>query len=210
MKPAPISFWKRLKEIDRFFQGASPVHQTMNRVAKELEKASIPYAVMGGMAVNAHGHHQTTDDLDLLMTAEGLGEFHRRFVGLQFKTVPDRPRRFLDRLNGVTLDVYVTGRYPRNGKPEPIAFPDPAEVRERIKNIEVLDLATLLQLKLAARRYRDFADVIFLIRVQHLDESFAERLPKCLWGDYLVCLEAMRREDEWEARVFGDGSELPA
>lgn len=186
-----------------FFQGTDPVHQTMNRIAAELEKANIPYAVVGGMAVNAHRHHRTTDDLDILLTAEGFAQFRQRLIGQSFDTIPGRSRRFVDRGNAVTLDILVTGMYPGSGKPGPIAYPDPAAVRERIENIEVVNLPTLIQLKLAARRYQDFADVVSLIRIHQLDESFADRLHASVRSDYIECLEEKRREEEYEARQLG-------
>jgi hypothetical protein len=203
VKAAPFSFQKRLKEIGMFFQSTDPVHQTMNRVAQELEKANIPYAVVGGMAVNAHRHRRTTDDLDILLTPEGLAAFRQRFIGQSFDTIPGRARRFVDRSNAVTLDVLVTGMFPGSGKPGPIAYPDPAAVRERIENIEVVNLPTLVELKLAARRYQDFADVVSLIRAHQLDESFADRLHVSVRDDYIECLEEKRREDEYEARQLG-------
>lgn len=183
-----------------FFQGKAPVHQTMNRIAAELEKANIPYAVVGGMAVNAHRHHRTTDDLDILLTAEGFARFRQIFIGQSVDTIPGRQRRFVDRNNAVTLDILVTGMYPGSGKPGPIAYPDPSSVRERIDNIEVVNLPTLIQLKLAARRYQDFADVVSLIRAHQLDESFADRLHPSVRSDYIECLEENRREEEYEAR----------
>ena len=71
---------------------------------------------------------------------------------------------------------------------------------EVIEDARVVDLSTLIQLKLAARRYQDFADVVALIRVHDLDESFAGRLDESVRGDYIECLEEKRREDEYEAR----------
>ena len=47
----PASFWDKLKELDMFFQGKDRVHQSMRRVARRLERAGIPYAIVGGMAV---------------------------------------------------------------------------------------------------------------------------------------------------------------
>jgi hypothetical protein len=200
MKTAPFSFWKRLKEIDMFFQKNDPVHKSMRRIVKRLEKAKIPYAIVGGMAVNAHGHHRTTDDLDVLLTAEGLAEFCKRFVPKQYETHSRLPRRFTDRTNQVTIDFLVTGLFPGSGKPGPIAYPDPSAVRETIDDAQVLDLLNLIQLKLAARRYQDFADVVSLIRVHQLDESFTDRLHPSVRGDYIECLEEKRREEEYEAR----------
>jgi hypothetical protein len=198
-KPA-VSFWQRLKEIDMFFQGRDPVHKTMRAVVKRLEKARIPYAIVGGMAVNAHGHHRTTNDLDVLVTAEGLAEFRRRFVPKNYEGHPRLPRRFTDKTNQVFVDFLVTGLFPGTGAPGPIAYPDPAAVSQVIEKANVVDLVTLIQLKLAARRYQDFADVVSMINVHHLAESFAERLHPTLRGDYLECLEEKRREDEYLAR----------
>jgi hypothetical protein len=175
----------------------------MRRDIKQLDKARIPYAIVGGMAVNAHGHQRTTDDLDVLLTADGLAEFRKRFVPKYYDTHPRLPRRFTDRKNEVTIDFLVTGLYPGSGRPGPIAYPDPAAVGQTIEELQVLDLATLIQLKLAARRHQDFADVVSLIRVQQLDETFAERLHPSVRSDYIECLEEKRREDEYQARQLG-------
>jgi hypothetical protein len=53
----PFSFSRRLEEIGMFFQKRSPQHQTMRRTARRLEKARVAYAILGGMALNAHRRH---------------------------------------------------------------------------------------------------------------------------------------------------------
>jgi hypothetical protein len=194
------SFWQKLRELDMFFQGKDPVHQAMRRVARKLERKAIPYAVVGGMAVFAHKHRRATNDVDILLTPEGFEEFRRLFVPKDYATVPKRTRRFVDRANRVTLDVLVTGMFPGSGKPGPIAYPDPAEVAEIKAGVRVINLRTLIQLKLAARRYQDFADVVALIRAHDLDESFADQVHPSVRQDYIECLEEKRREDEYEAR----------
>lgn len=183
-----------------FFQGTDPVHATMRRIADLLERAGIPYAIMGGMAVNAHRYERTTNDVDFLLTAEGLGDLVRRHLGQEFDGVSGRPRRFRDRQNDVTFDVLVTGMYPGSGKPGPITFPDPAAVSELIQDRRYVSLPILIQLKLAARRHRDFGDVVSLIAVHDLDESFADQLHPAVRRDYTECLDEKRREDEYEAR----------
>src|SRR5437763_1072126 len=89
-------FTERLLEIDMFFQGTDRVHQTMRRVAEKLTQANIAYAIVGGMAVNAHHHERTTKDVDFLLTSAGLAAFRQAFVGHEFGAVPGRPRRFVD------------------------------------------------------------------------------------------------------------------
>lgn len=195
----------RIKDVDMFFQKSDPVHKTMRRTIKNLQKAKIPYALMGGMAVNLHGYRRTTNDVDFLLTPEGLVEFQERFVPKEYEATPGRPRRFTDRKNQVIVDFLVTGLYPGNGKPGPIAFPDPAAVCMIIEGWQVINLAVLIELKLAARRYQDFADVVSLIRAHQLDESFQNHLHRSVQSDYIECLEEKRREDEYEARQLGEG-----
>lgn len=195
-----FSFQQRLKEIDMFFQQKDPVHQTMRRTTRRLARAGIAYAVCGGMAVNAHQYQRTTGDVDILLTADGFAEFRRRFVKKNYAPVADRPFRFKDRTNNVTVDFLITGQFPGSGDPGPIAYPDPATVSEVVDKVSVLDLATLIELKLAAQRYKDFGDVVELMRLNHLDESFADQLHESVRDDYIECLEEQRREDLYEAR----------
>ena len=193
-----VGIWQGLKEIDMFFQRRDPVHQTMRRVVKRLAKPGIPYAVLGGMAMNFHKYRRVTEDVDVLLTREGFVEFQRLFVPKAYGTLPKRTRRFVDKSSSVNIDILATGLFPETGKPGPFAFPDPMQVSEIIEKVRVVDLPTLVQLKLAARRWRDFGDVVELIRFNELDESFAERLHPSVRGDYIECLEEKRREDEYE------------
>ena len=195
-----ISFAARLGEIDMFFDGNDRVHQTMRRVARHLERSGIRYAIVGGMAVNAHHHARTTRDVDFLLSAEGFNTFRRIAIAGEFDPVPGRPRRFVDRATGVAFDILVTGFFPGSGLPGPITYPDPAKVGQTVEDLWIVDLPTLVQLKLADRRYQDFADVVNLIRANQLDEHFQHKLDAAVRADFIECVEEMRREDEYEAR----------
>jgi hypothetical protein len=152
------------------------------------------------MAVNAHRHSRTTRDVDVLLAAAGFAAFKQLVATGEFQPVHDRPRRFTDPQTGVTFDILVAGQFPGSGAPGPVAFPDPAGVTQEIDRLRVVNLPTLVQLKLAARRYQDFADVVSLIRENALDERFADGLHPSVRTDYLLCLDEKRREDEYEAR----------
>jgi hypothetical protein len=197
---APGSFARRLREIDMFFAGNDPIHKTMRRVAELLEKEGIANGLLGGMAVNAHGYRRTTDDVDFLLTTDGLAAFLVLAGSNHFERVTGRSRRFTDGLTGVRFDVVLTGKFPGSGAPGPIAFPDPAEVTEVIDHCRVVTLAKLIELKLAAHRHKDFGDVVELIGVHHLDESFLIKLHPIVHGDFIECLEEKRREEQYELR----------
>jgi len=200
MAAASIDFLKRLKEIDLFFEGRGKEHKTMRRLVQNLDKAGISYAIVGGMAVNAHGHERTTKDVDVLLTADGFNAFRRRFVPKSYDPVDGHPRRFFDRRNQCMFDILVTGLYPGSGRPGPISYPDPDQVCEIVQEQRVVNLPTLVQLKLAARRHQDFGDVVNLIRVHDLDEKFLKKLHPSVLCDFIECLDEKRRDDEYEAR----------
>ena len=51
-----------------FFMKKGIVFETMRRLAERLENESIPYAVIGGMALAAYGYVRMTLDVDILLT----------------------------------------------------------------------------------------------------------------------------------------------
>jgi hypothetical protein len=136
----------------------------------------------------------------MLLSQGGFDEFRRRFVPRSYDAVPGRPYRFWDRRYRLFLDFLVTGNFPGSGDPGPISYPDPLEVRQMMKRMYVVNLPTLITLKLAARRVKDFADVIDLIRRNELDDDFANQVHPSVRRDYIECLEEMRREDEYVRR----------
>lgn len=192
-------FTQRLTEIGMFFDGTDSVHKAMKNVVSAFNSAGIQYAIVGGMAVNAHRHIRTTKDVDFLVSGAGWLEIKKLVAGGTFQSVPNRPRRFVEPQTGISFDILITGGFPGNGLPGPIAYPDPNSVGVMMDDLKVVDLPNLIQLKLAAGRYQDFADVVNLIRENHLDESFQQKLVDSIHADFIECLEEMRREDRYEA-----------
>ncbi len=70
-----------LRKVDEFFMGSSPVHKTLREIARRLSEEQIDYAIIGGMALALHGFVRPTEDVDLLLTLEGLEKFHQGLVG---------------------------------------------------------------------------------------------------------------------------------
>jgi hypothetical protein len=193
-------FWESLREAGRFFTGCGKVHHAMRELAVKLDRANIPYAVVGGMAVNAHGHRQTTDDTDVLLSRDSLARFQTVVAAENYELQSERRWRFLDRVQGTPIDTVITGTFPGWLRRTPVVYPNPADVTEVIDGIRYVNLRTLVELKLAMHRYRDRGDVTALIGVHNLDESFADQLDPSVRPAYIHCLEEKRREDEYEAR----------
>lgn len=163
------------------FDEASAVHKTLRRIAKRLDEVGVPYAVCGGLALFFHGHRRFTEDVDILVTRESLKTIHSSLEALGYLPPFAGSKNLRDAESGVRIEFLVTGDYPGDGKPKPIAFPDPTNVSVEMGGIRFLSLPTLIELKLASgmtnlRRGQDLVDVQNLIDHLQLTEDFAAQL----------------------------------
>jgi hypothetical protein len=170
-----------MDEGDRHFQHVSQVFKTMRKIARRLEGLGIPYAVAGGMSLDAHGFRRLTLDVAMLVTREDLKTIHERLDVLGYVPPFAGSKNLRDTEFGVRIEFLVTGEFPGDGKPKPVAFPDPAEVGVELDGVQFLSLPSLVELKLASGmtdlgRLKDLADVIELINVRGLPAVFAEEL----------------------------------
>lgn len=199
-----------LKQADEFFMSTGPVHRTLSNVARRLSDAGIDYAVIGGMALALHGFVRPTQDVDLLVSPEGLEKFHAELVGRGYvPTFQGARKHFRDTETGVKVEMITAGEYPGDGKPKPVIFPDPAAKSETIAEHRVINLPTLIELKLASglsaehRQLRDLADVQQLIETLDLAKSLSEQLDASVRDEYLR-LWRLAKKSQSEQRETSD------
>ena len=170
-----------VREASRFLMGEGVVHQSLRRIAARLESLNIPYAVVGGLALVAHGYKRMTDDVDILVDPAGLKATHEALEGLGYVAPFAGSKQLRDTETSVRIEFLVTGQYPGDGAPKAVAFPRPEGVSVEIDGIRYVNLPTLIDLKLASGmtnegRLRDLADVQDLIRAVGLPRDFSSRL----------------------------------
>jgi hypothetical protein len=56
-----------MDEGDRHFQGDDSVFKALRKIAARLESIGVPYAIAGGMALQAHGFRRLTVGVDILV-----------------------------------------------------------------------------------------------------------------------------------------------
>lgn len=141
-----------------------PVFRTLRAITTELDSLQIPYAVAGGMALVAHGYDRTTVDVDILVTPAGLAQIHQHPEGRGYVPPFAGSKHLRNAETKVRIEFLTTGSFPGDGKPKPVAFPDPNDVGIEIDGIPFLRLEKLIELKLASGmtnpgRLKDLADV---------------------------------------------------
>jgi hypothetical protein len=180
-----------MDEGDRHFQHGSQVFETMRKIARRLDDLGIPYAVAGGMSLDAHGFRRLTVDVDILVTRDSLNFIHQHLEGPGYVQPFTGSKNLRDAEFGVRIEFLVAGEFPGDGKPKPVAFPDPARVGVEIDGIRYLSLPSLVELKLASgmtggvHRMKDLTDVVAVIKTLGLPVEFAEELNPYVREKYL-------------------------
>jgi len=170
-------------EADQQTERDGYVWGTLRRLTDALDRLRIPYAVLGGIALQHFGLQRSTQDVDVLIgSMDELDRIHQRLIGRGFVRKSPESRHLRDEVTRVRIEFSVAGEYPGDGKPKPVVFPAPQAVAERsAEGINFVSLKTLIELKLAsaksaAHRIRDRADVLELIHLLSLPAEFAEQL----------------------------------
>jgi hypothetical protein len=188
-------------EGQRYFMGEGTINKTLARLANDLEQRGIDYMVIGAIALLAHGYPRFTEDIDLVMTNDGLEKFHDELIGLGYiPAFSGAKKRLRSTTDGVPIEVMTTGEFPGDGKPKPVSMPRPSDASIEIDGIRFVTLEKLIELKLASGisapdRLKDLADVQELIKIKRLDADFAARLDPYVRAKYLELEDAVRNSE---------------
>jgi predicted nucleotidyltransferase len=190
-------FASALREGSMYFEEGGAVQQTLRQITKRLDEIGVTYAVVGGLALFFHGYRRFTADVDILVTKDDLKTIHERLEGLGYLPPFEKSKHLRDTTTGVKVEFLTTGEYPGDGKPKPVAFPNPADVRIAAAGMWFISLPALVELKLASGisnplRGKDIVDVQELISELKLDESLAPRLNAYVRDKFLELVKLVR------------------
>ena len=189
----------RYAEAVRYFMGQGDLNIALTNVTRDLKRHGIDYMVIGAIALLEHGYPRLTEDIDLVLTPNGLETFHRELIGLGYvPAFPGAKKRLRATEDGTIIEIMTTGEYPGDGKPKPVAIPEPNAASIEIDGVRVVTLEKLIELKLASgmtapHRLKDLADVQELIKIRHLHPEFAERLDPYVRGKFMELYETIKQ-----------------
>ncbi len=135
-----------LKNIFRFV--APQVREAALKTAARLEQLGIRHALVGGLAVGAHGYVRATTGVDFLVGEEAF-EHHGLIVTFKAGVPIEIDGIRIDYLSSATLGPHIE------------AALDHPSISE---GLPVAPIDALIFMKLKAKRRRDLLDVVELIR----------------------------------------------
>jgi hypothetical protein len=184
------------------FEGSNAVHKTLQRLTARLDELGVDYAIAGAMAMFFHGYRRFTEDVDVLVTPEGLQRIHEELEGRGYVKLFEKGKNLRDADSRVKIDFLLTGQFPGTGKPGPVAFPHPKDVSELQRGVRVVKLPKLLELKLASgqdpNRQKDLGDAQELIREFKIPAEWQYELDPSLRHEFMRLWKAVQEAKESE------------
>ena len=172
---------------DRMNRAVEKVQERLEKTARTLESAGIPYAIIGGNAVRAwvaqadEAAVRTTRDVDILLRREDLsaaitamkaaGFVYRHSAGIDM---------FLDDPDAKARDaVYVLLANEKVRETDIVAAPDVSE-SVTVTAHQTLTLEALVRMKLNVFQRKDQMHLIDMLDVGLIDETWVNRYPSIL------------------------------
>ncbi len=151
------------------------------RVVRALDQVVIACdceaVVGGGWAVWRHGYvGRVTQDVDIALPKLSVDQFLRAASVSGFEIVKQPEGswpKLMHRETGIEVDILPEGGRPgTSSRPAPTTIPHPGQMGGTRGTLKYISLPSLVELKLAAGRLRDEADVIELARENrdHLEQ----------------------------------------
>lgn len=192
-----------LARIGAYHMSSSPLQKAAAEIAERLGELDVDYAIAGALCLAAHGVIRATEDVDVLVSREGLERFKRAWLGRGYVDLRPGGKAVRDVVNGVKVDFLLAGDFPGDGKPKPVSFPDPGSASVDAGRFKVLSLPRFIELKLASgmtapHRLQDLADVLRLIAAARLPRELADSLDPYVRPKYLELWQsAQHPEDDY-------------
>ncbi len=173
--------------FERMFGAVEKVKERLNRSCAALEKANVPYAIIGGHAVAAwvatidDGAVRNTRDVDLLLREEDLDRAEQALSSVGFvRNKAMDVHVFLDGKDGKPsqgIHILLAGQ---KVKASYATATPTVDQTQAIDDKRVIELTELVQMKLNSYRDKDRTHLRDMIGVGLIDSSWPTRFESSL------------------------------
>lgn len=177
-----------------------PAAETICRIARELNAIRAEHVFIGECALRAHGCRGLTDSVEICVQRSAMRPLCDRLCDAGFETTR-RGFRLAESDTYVHCVLRMSGAKVRPGfDVGEIRYPSTREAH-CVDSLAVPSLPKLIEICLAARRYRDWAYVVETIRARDLDRSFADELSPVARSAFYRCYDSKVEEDRYNPEI---------
>lgn len=170
--------------------------RVVHAIDRVLASLACPSVLGGGWAVWRHGYvGRVTQDVDIVLPADRIDEFLRVSAVAGFEVIPTPPGnwpKMRHKDTGIQVDILPEGERPgTKARPAPTTSPHPLRLGATPGKLVYIFLPALVELKLAAGRACDEADIVELMRANPEAESSIRQHVAGVHADYATALAAL-------------------
>jgi len=168
-------------------------------IDRVLSAIGCEAVVAGGWAVWRHGYAaRVTQDVGVVLPADRIDEF-RTVASVSGFDVPPRMTgrwpKVVHRETQITVDILPEGERPGTpSRPAPTTIPAPAVMGGVASSLAYIALPRLIELKLAAGRAKDSADIVELLRANPEEVAAIREHLGAVETDYLPEFERLAEQ----------------
>lgn len=166
-------------KLFELFEDRDNLLSKLNRIAIDL---GISMVVIGGVAVAQYGYVRNTKDIDLMMSMDDAMKFGNYLNNHnEFEFIGNNSFKHLS-----SIDVNLCPEGVKMPHGESFRAPD-----DKTPGIQIISLPDLLAMKVKAKRMKDRADFVELVKINQIDKKWI--------GDHLKLSDSDQR---WAIALF--------
>jgi len=162
---------------------------SLKSISKLLKQFKISFTFIGGAARNQYGYQKITEDIDILIARKDKEKMKNLPIGFIKDIGNKKGKRFLLHDPKTNIDIIYEDEISGDGV-NGIKFLNPDRITNIIKSEPFISLKALIMYKLSSgiygnARYKDFDDIIELIKRNNLSINYANKFREDLKNKYI-------------------------
>jgi len=162
---------------------------SIKNISKLLKQFKISFTFIGGAARNQYGYQKITEDIDLLVSKKDREKMKNLPIGFIKDMSNNRAKKFILHNPKTEIDVIYEDEISGDGI-NGLKFINPDKLSNNIDGIPFISLKALIMYKLSSgiygkSRYKDFDDIIELIKRNNLSKNYADKFREDLKQKYI-------------------------
>ena len=164
------------------------LEKSLKAITKLLKDNDINFTFIGGAARNQYKYLKTTEDVDLLIDVNDKQKVLDLPIGF-IRKLNNRGKKFKLHEPETDIDVIYSGEM-AGSKESNIPYENPKKITAVIRGMPFISLKQLIRYKLASGiyghlRFKDFDDIIELIKQNKLPLDYADKFEEVLKNKYI-------------------------
>ena len=170
-----------LTDASLYFEDKGAVRDALRKITAKLRELDIDYAVVGGMACSTMASDDSLKTSTFSLRGKACEKFIRASRGSAMCPRSREASIFATRSTESKSSFLIAGDFPGDGKPKPVAFPDPKSATVESEGIKYINLATFIEMKIASgmtspQRPQDMVDAQRLIEPRSICRPSLRRI----------------------------------